>query len=93
MNQIYFLKSGDCGYVLPKYRNLKYIAVSNGQYFGVLDIVSTCIRYSNESYNDLMQYKGLMRREFTVKSQTNCELLMLHVSCLDKMKTQFVEPY
>ena len=75
------------------YRNLKYISISTGQYFGVLDIVSTCIKYKNDSYDDLMQYKGLMRREFTIKSQTNCELLTLNVRIIDKMKQEFLESY
>jgi hypothetical protein len=41
---IYFLKSGKCGYVLPKFENTKYISVVPGTDFGMEDIVGSIIR-------------------------------------------------
>jgi CRP-like cAMP-binding protein len=41
---IYFLKSGDMGFTLPAHGNLKYIAISVGQYFGIIDIVASCMK-------------------------------------------------
>ena len=41
--QIYFLMSGECGYVLPKHKNIKYINFTMGNQFGVIDIVGSVL--------------------------------------------------
>lgn len=44
INQIYFLKSGEAGFVLPaKYNSVKYIDIDIGATFGVIDIVGSCL--------------------------------------------------
>merc|ERR1712118_199854 len=40
---IYFLKAGDCGFVLPRHNNIKYIDCNIGCFFGVIDIVGGCL--------------------------------------------------
>lgn len=42
VTKIYFLKNGSCDFVLPKFVNVKYIKVTEGSYFGVIDIVASC---------------------------------------------------
>ena len=37
------MKEGECGYVLPKHKNLKYIDIQLGHYFGDMDIVGTIL--------------------------------------------------
>ena len=39
LNHVYFLKSGECKYVLPMYANTPYISIVNHTYFGIIDIV------------------------------------------------------
>ena len=39
---IYFIKSGMCDFILPKYSSTKYLTVPEGSYFGVIDIISSC---------------------------------------------------
>lgn len=43
VNSLYFLKDGECGFVLPKYQNLKYIDIQLGYSFGLIDIVATIL--------------------------------------------------
>ena len=38
INEIYFLKSGFAGYVIPKYDNIVYIKIEKGNHFGLSDI-------------------------------------------------------
>lgn len=44
INAMYFLKTGNCGYVLPKYENSKYIDIVPGTDFGMEDIVGSIIK-------------------------------------------------
>ena len=46
---IYFLKQGDCGFVLPNYSNIKYIDISVGSYFGVIDILGSMLNEDEDS--------------------------------------------
>ena len=39
VKNVYFLKQGECGYVLPKYHNMKYLNIKEGCNFGELDII------------------------------------------------------
>ena len=43
INGLYFLKEGSCGFVLPKFRNAKYIDIDEGTYFGITDIVGSSL--------------------------------------------------
>lgn len=38
---IYFLKCGVAGYVIPRHRNLIYVNLNKGKYFGVSCIVGS----------------------------------------------------
>ena len=41
---IFFMKEGQCGFVLPKYSNTKYISIQNGCDFGAEDIIGCMLR-------------------------------------------------
>lgn len=43
INMIYFLKYGSCGFVLPRYSNIKYINVNIGATFGLVDIIGNML--------------------------------------------------
>ncbi len=89
---MYFLKGGKCGFVLPKHRNIKYIDIHVGGYFGLIDIVGS-IFSRDIQFNDWIQYKDILRRQFSVMSQTNCDLLLLSIHDLNKMRWEFLEAY
>ena len=38
---IYFLQEGKCGFVLPRHKNLLYVNLNKGMYFGVSCIVGS----------------------------------------------------
>lgn len=50
MHNIYFLRSGDCGFVLSaRFNKFKYVAISPGSYFGVIDIVGSLLNMKDET--------------------------------------------
>lgn len=65
-DEIYFLVSGQAGYVLCDYHDAVYLYILNGWYFGDLDFI-----YVNS--------KGEMdgKRKFTAKALEDCDLLVL----------------
>lgn len=48
IQNIYFLRSSNCYYVLPKYSNAKYIRITKGTYFGIIDIIAGCFEEAEE---------------------------------------------
>lgn len=40
---IFFLISGEAGFVLPQYNNLAYISISEGCHFGIIDIFASLL--------------------------------------------------
>mmetsp|Transcript_28161 Transcript_28161/g.42630 ORF Transcript_28161/g.42630 Transcript_28161/m.42630 type:complete len:121 (+) Transcript_28161:1491-1853(+) len=44
---MYFMKTGNCGFVLPKYENAEYITITDGCDFGTEDIIA-CILKSED---------------------------------------------
>ena len=37
---MFFMREGNCGFVLPQNQNLKYIDIPKGTYFGLTDLVA-----------------------------------------------------
>ena len=93
VTNIFFLKRGECGLVLPKHKNLKYINISPGNFFGVIDIVGSCMKQGTVDCTSFLQYKGYLKRQFTVKSQQMSELLTLNIDMLDRMRIEFIEAF
>ena len=52
VTRIFFLKNGSCNYVLPKFTNTKYIQVSEGSVFGVIDIIASCFMDDVQQFDD-----------------------------------------
>jgi len=78
IKEIYFLVSGIAGFVLPRFSNAVYIEIECGDYFGSIDIFSKSKRKEP-------------RRKFTVQALTKCELLILSIKDIDRMKVEFPE--
>ena len=60
---IYFQQNGTAGYVLPRHKNLLYVNLNRGKYFGVSCIVGSQIE--NVGFFDIdnwIQYKGSLKR-------------------------------
>jgi hypothetical protein len=65
INCIYFAKQGELGFVLAAHSNLKYIDISNGNYFGVIDMVGSMLNGTGQSLH-LNKHTGRMNRQFTI---------------------------
>jgi CRP-like cAMP-binding protein len=87
--QIYFLMDGECGFVLPKHDNIKYINVTVGNHFGLIDIVGSILSNPDQDLDHWILYKDTLKRQFTMMSQTKCELLTLSIDHLNKMQHEF----
>ena len=89
---MYFLVSGEAGFVLPRYLNKVYITIEKGKHFGHIDLFGE--RPINEP---LIQTKSRSKytllRQFTVQALKNCDLLTLSVNDLDKMRIEFPDIY
>jgi hypothetical protein len=42
---VYFLKDGVCGFVLPRYNNIKYVNYNVGCHFGFIDILGSILKH------------------------------------------------
>ena len=89
---VFFMKEGQCGFVLPKFNNTKYISISNGCDFGTEDIIGCMLR---DEFNggDWIQQRDRIIRQFTVKADRRTELLLLSITDLNRMQHEFLEAY
>ncbi|CDW71411.1 UNKNOWN [Stylonychia lemnae] len=98
--QDYIYKEGDdikervAGYVIPRFDNTVYIQIDKGDHFGELDLVydpkilSLTINIKKKAQKN----KDIFRR-FSVQAIINCELLILTLDDIDKMKLEFPEVF
>jgi CRP-like cAMP-binding protein len=64
VNFIYFILKGESGFVLPRYDNAIYILVTQGDYFGVIDLIPY-----KEEFGKKVRIKKKnwdLKRQFTV---------------------------
>lgn len=92
ISYIYFLNEGECGLVLPRHNNVMYVKFELGCTFGLIDIIGSVMKHGID-FDEWMQYPEKMKRQFTVRSQTNCELLTISVKDLERMKYEFIQEY
>ena len=59
---IYFLKNGKAGYVLPRYKNLMYVALSRGGNFGVSCIVGSFVDSGDFHIDDWIKRRDCLKR-------------------------------
>lgn len=90
---LFFMKSGSVGYVLPKYDNTKYIDVQDGSDFGSEDIVGSVMKEDFIKEEDWISQKDKLTRQFTVMADQNSELLSLSIVDLHKMQLEYSESY
>jgi len=81
---IFFMKDGLCGFVLPKYNNAKYITISKGCDFGSEDIIG-CMLKNEGKGEEWIHQRESMQRQFTVMAEKQSELLLLSLSDLNRM--------
>ena len=64
ITHIYFLREGKCAFVLPKHDNAKYINVTPGCFFGIIDIVGSVLKKKDgfKLLNDWANHKELLKQ-------------------------------
>lgn len=90
---IYFLKKGNAGYVLPRYQNLMYIKMVQGQHFGISCIVGSIMEKGVFHIENWISQRDKLKRQFTIHCQDQCELLTLSIHDLNLMKDEFYDEY
>ncbi len=91
---VFFLVNGSASYVLPRYNNRIYVMLEKGENFGHVDIaieedmLALDIRFTTRSLN----HKNIVRR-FTVMAVENCDMFILRIDDLEKLKIEFPEMY
>ena len=90
------MQDGNCGFVLPKHGNFKYIDIDIGMHFGVIDIIASLLS-DDECLSELLENwitkKEKLKRHFTVISVEQSDLLSLSIEGLSKMKFDFLDTY
>ena len=79
INCIYFLKYGSCGFVLPRYSNIKYINVNKGATFGIVDIIGNMLM-NEETQTFALESSNCGQRQFTLMSdRAQTEVMTLSI--------------
>ena len=80
-------------YVIPRFDNKPYILIEAGEYFGHVDIAITADIIEKDLAWQKRNFRKYMVRKFTVRALVNCEMLILTIEELQKMKMEFPEYY
>lgn len=73
------MKNGECGLVLPRHANIKYIEIMPGNFFGIIDIVGSMLSAEADEFDNWITYKEKLKRQFTSQAQGTTELLNLSI--------------
>ena len=86
------MKQGECGFVLVCNGNLKYIDISEGNFFGIIDIVGSMLANGNEDLH-LANNTDKLQRQFTVQTQKKTEVLTLSLDNVVMMDNEYPDAY
>ena len=89
------MRKGVAGYVLPRFENTVYIKIEEGDHFGHVDLVWDSSKLNVQSNFKKRSEKNIteLTRKFTVRALINCELLLLMIEDIEKMKIEFPEVF
>jgi len=94
INSVFFLEKGSCGFVLPRYSNLKYINIPRGSEFGSVDLVSNMLQNDFHLLGDeWILHKERYKRNFTLMADCQSDVFLLTLEDLNRMKTEFFDMY
>lgn len=91
---VFFMVEGSAAYVLPRYNNKIYVMLERGEYFGHVDMaieqdmLALDVRFTTR---DLKNHN--MVRRFTVQAIENCDMFILRIDDVEKLKVEFPEIY
>lgn len=91
IKEVFFLVNGVAGYVLPRFDNTVYIKIEKGDHFGHVDLVLD--QEIMAAQLNVKRRERNLTRKFTVQALIDCELLMLLIEDIDKMKIEFPDVF
>ncbi len=85
---------GTAAYVLPRYENKIYIMLESGEHFGHVDIaiMQDMLLLDVRLDPRALKRRNMVRR-FTVQAIENCDMFILRIDDLEKMKMEFPDMY
>ena len=87
------MNNGEAHFVLPMFKNHKYIKVSEGNHFGIVDIVGSQLLIENQDLDQWFGNRNNLIRHFTVMTTSeNIGCLCLSTLNLHQMQLEFT-PY
>lgn len=90
---VFFIKRGNVSFVLPKHSNTRYINLTDGHHFGIIDIVGSILQNDNFQFDDWVTHQDKIKRNFTVMATGDSDIMMLSLQDLNRMKLEFLEYY
>lgn len=77
--------------VLPKHENTKFVNITRGNQFGVVDIIGSILMNEDMQTDDWFMRKDKMKRQFTVMSGQYTEMLILTIQDVHRLQIEFTE--
>lgn len=93
IENICFVINGKAAFVLPSYRNSRYITINPGDHFGVIDILGSVSQHDEIDLNNWYDKKSLLKRQFTIQAVEDTECLILSLQNYYQMQKEFTEMY
>jgi len=72
--------------------NVVYVEIMEGDDFGQADIIG-CALENDQDIEAVLKVTELLVRQFTVQALVDCELFTLNISCLGRMRQEFIEAF
>ena len=69
------------------------MTISEGESFGVVDIIGSIYKEEKISINNWFNRKDLMKRQFSILSDTYTEIMSLSILDLNRIQVEFLEYY
>ena len=89
MSDIQFLISGQAAFVLPSFRNSRYIQINTGDHYGVIDIIGSISQTEDFEIYNWYDQRSNIKRQFTYMADNDSEVLTLSLEHLNQMQIEF----
>jgi uncharacterized Tic20 family protein len=92
ITEIYFQISGFAAFVLPLKKNIVYLYVNNGEFFGEVDLIMPAKeqgRSVEEMFDQIKNKHFNLQRQFTVQALDDSQFLTINIKNLSRMQKQF----
>jgi len=85
VNNVDFLIEGKAGFVLPSFKNCRYINISRGDKFGFCDIIGSISQNDDMTLDDWYNKRHQLKRQFTIRADTDIDAMKLNISNLNQL--------